>query len=108
MKYIGNAFSLAMIKNVPAVIKIDEISIEDAKRLLAPGDFVSAVGHESTADILTRLLGLDIKFNRINISLDKGDMLIVFQLLGRLPEGKILTEEEIKALPYKFFLVTVE
>lgn len=108
MKYIANAFSLAMISEVPAVIRIDEISLEEAKRLLSAGDFVSAVGHEATADVVSRLTGVDIKFNRINIKLDKGDQLIVFQLLGRLPEGKILSEEEIKSLPYKFFLVTVE
>lgn len=108
MKYVANAFSLAMLSAAPAVIRIDEISLDEAKRLVHAGGFISAVGHEATAEVLSKLLEADVKFNRINIKLEKGDQMIVFQLLGRLPEGKILSEEELKALPYKFFLVKVE
>ena len=41
------------------------------------------------------------------VKMKEGDMAIVFQLLQRLPEGKVLTEEEIKQLPSAWFMVIV-
>ena len=54
-----------------------------------------------------RLLGIEIEANRIPIKLSEGDVLIVFQLLERLPEGKVLSEEELKKLKYKFYKVEI-
>lgn len=106
--YIGNAFSLGMLESIPTKVKIEEISLEEVKSLLSTGDFISAVGHEATAHLLTSLLKIDISYNRIPIKLQKGDKLIVFQLLVRLEEGKILTEEDIiREIPFKFLLVEI-
>jgi hypothetical protein len=41
------------------------------------------------------------------VTLTPNVILIVFQLTGRLPEGKVLTEEELRQLQYKFFVVEV-
>lgn len=66
---------------------------------------VSAVGHPDTAAVISDLLGKEVPANRISISLEKGDVLYVAQLLGgRLPEG-------CKSLPegfqMKFYKVTI-
>jgi len=100
-----NAFSLSMIQKTPAAIGVWEVSLEQVKKLLSNG-FTSAVGHPSTAQLLTKLLGVNVPVNRVQVKLDDNTILVVFQLLARLPEGKILTEEELKQLPHKWFIVT--
>ncbi len=106
MVYLGNAFSLNMLNAPEVQLKISEISLQEAKNILS-GGFISAVGHQATADVLSKLLDIPVLFNRIEVKLQKGDVLIVFQLLKRLEEGKVLTEEEIKSLPYKIMKVEV-
>ena len=63
---------------------------------------LSAIGHESTALILSELLGETIECNRIQYKQEIGDLAICFKLNGRPPEGKILTKEEIEAIGYEF------
>jgi hypothetical protein len=106
MIYVSNAFSLSMLSSFPTYLRVREVSLEDVKKLLScESNFVSAVGHQATADLLTKLLNIQIPFNRVQISLNSNDILIVFQLQTRLEEGKILTEEELAKLQYKFLLV---
>jgi hypothetical protein len=110
--YLTNSFTLSMI--VPSlieqgvVIKASPISLEEAKALLQQG-FVSAVGHESTARVLGRLLGVEVPFNRAQIAIREGDIIVSFQFMVRLPEGKILGDDEVIALynegKIKFFRV---
>jgi len=87
-------------------LRVREVSVETVKELLA-GGFESAIGHESTAALLTKLLGVEVKADRRQITIDTNTVLVVFQLMSRLPEGKVLTEEELKQLQYKFFVVEV-
>ena len=103
--FVSNAFSLSMLTSFPANLRVREVSVEDVKRLLRENSFTSAVGHQATADVLTRLLGTQIPFNRVQIQLNEGDVLVVFQLLTRLEEGKVLTEQELSKLQFKFLLV---
>jgi len=82
-------------------------TIEEVKRLLS-GGFESAVGHDATADFLTRLLGIPVHMRRVALQLTPGDVLAVFQIMQRLPEGKLLTADELANVPYKFFIVHVQ
>ncbi len=45
--------------------------------------------------------------NRIAVLLDKGDTALIFVLAQRLPEGKVLTYEEISKLQYSFVIARV-
>jgi hypothetical protein len=83
------------------------ISLREAIEQLKQG-FVSAVGHEATASFLSQLTGITIPVNRIQIQMKSGDKAIVFQVLQRLPEGKVLTAEELKTIPYRLGLLTME
>jgi hypothetical protein len=65
-------------------------------------EILSAIGHNSTAQILTELLGIDVSVNRIQFEQQPGQIALVFKLNGRPPEGKILSQEEIEAIGYKF------
>ena len=80
------------------------ISLEEAERLLADG-FYSAVGHETSARFLTALLGREVEANRVQIEMEPGDWALVLRLKTRLPEGKVLTEEELGVVPYELGLL---
>lgn len=91
------------------------ISLEAAKHVvfealeptIGPDDgILSAVGHQSTSDILTELLETAIPVNRIQFAQEVGQGAIVFKLKGRAPEGVILSREEIEEIGYEFGLLT--
>jgi len=105
--YISNAFSLNMLESEEATINVKVVDTETVKQIISEEEVESAVGHESTAKVLSQLLGVEVKAERKEIKLKKGDKLVVFQLLQRLPEGAMLSEEELKQLQFKLFLVQV-
>jgi hypothetical protein len=95
--FLSNAFSLGMLPQEELTLRVRPIILEEVQDLLEKG-FISAVGHPSTAQLLTTLLGLPVEAQRVAIKMGRGDRLIVFQLGVRLEEGRILNEEEVKAL----------
>lgn len=94
------------ILTAPGKYDLKDISLEDAKALVADNDLDSAVGHASTAEIMTTLLGVDIPVNRQMFVQEAGQKALVFKLNGRPEEGKILSAEEIEQIGYKFQLLT--
>lgn len=104
---IANAFSLSMLPPTSKLhrLEVREVSLEEARKIIKYSTLESAVGHASTANVLTTLLGVEIPPRRVMIKLEKGTKLLVFQLFKRLPEGAVLSEEEVKQLPFKFYLV---
>ena len=90
----------------PGEYSFEKSSLEEVKKLLQKNDFVSAIGHQSTSEVLTELTGISIPVNRIQFSQKPGQTAIVFRLLGRIPEGKILSREEIEEIGYEFCTLT--
>jgi hypothetical protein len=78
----------------PVRLFVRLIDLERVKSLFELG-FESAVGHQSTAEILSNLLGIEVPTDRKAIKLQSGDILIVFQLGIRLAEGQVLSKEEV-------------
>lgn len=70
-------------------------------------EIVSAVGHEATAKLLSQLLSQEIKCERKSIFMKPGDIGLHFFPKQRIPEGKILNEEEIQKLNYWLVLSRV-
>jgi hypothetical protein len=98
--FLANAFSLSMLGAIPPAgltLRVRPLTLEEARNLLQEG-FESAVGHPSTAEVLSTLLGVEVPPNRVAVTLSPKDRVIVFQLRVRLEEGRILTMEEVKAL----------
>ena len=83
-----------------------KITVSEAKEILKEG-FISAIGHESTANLLTRLLGIEVPVNRVQVFLGPCDKAVSFVLKVRLPEGKVLTDEEIAQVPFYLMLTQV-
>jgi hypothetical protein len=68
--------------------------------------FISAIGHDSTADIMSTLLGTTVSVNRISITPKVGDKCLCFKLAQRAPEGVILNRQQIEELGYHWVLMT--
>lgn len=66
---------------------------------------VSAIGHESTAKIMSDILGIDVPVNRIAIEMEDEDYMIALKLKQRPPEGKVLSKEEIEEIGYEFKII---
>jgi len=90
----------------PITVKVIEVNVEGVKDILKDG-FTSAVGHEATSQVISTQLGIQVPTNRISVKMVPGDVLIVFQLLARLPEGKILSEDELRQMPAKWYVCFV-
>lgn len=88
---------------------LKDISIAEARYIFEDavqnGGIDSAIGHKSTADILSVILKHEIPVNRQVFSQEPGQVAIVFKLNGRPEEGKVLTKEEIEKIGYKFQLL---
>lgn len=86
---------------------LSELTLEQAQALTR-GEIISAVGHQSTADILTELLQVNVPMNRIQFAQQPGQKAVVFKLNGRAPEGTILTREQIEEIGYSFQLLEMQ
>lgn len=99
---LSNAFSLQMVNTNAELVRIN---IEPVSINSIPTDIISAIGHEDTASVLSTMLCMDIKCNRINITLDFETVLYVAQLIGgRLPEGSTTLPEGFE---FKFLKVSI-
>ena len=83
----------------------EPLTAQEARRLVADG-FVSAVGHQATAEVLSAALGVDIPMNRIAFTQQPGQQAIVLKLRSRPGEGVILTKEEVERIGYELALLT--
>ena len=90
--YLGNAFSLQMVSGDVTV----NIKTVDAAEV-ANTEFTYCIGHADTATVVSNLLGgKEVKCNRVNVTLEPGDILYVAQVMGgRLPEGATTLPEGI-------------
>lgn len=85
---------------------LEDVTLDRAKELVSTNELDSAVGHQSTAEIMTTLLGVEIPMNRQMFAQQPGQQALVFKLNGRPEEGKILSVEEIERIGYKFQLLS--
>lgn len=106
--YLTNAFSLSMLTKDYAKLIVREMTLQEVKHFLKNYGFISAIGHFSTAELLTSLLEMPVEMNRIQVKLEPSDVVIVFQLQTRLTEGQVLSKEELEKLQYKFYKVSVD
>lgn len=66
----------------------------------------SAVGHPSTAQILTTLLGVEVPVSRQLFAQQVGQQAVAFKLNGRPEPGKELNQEELEEIGFTFKLLT--
>lgn len=81
------------------------ISVNEVKTWVNRNGFQSAIGHESTARIISNLLEIDCPVNRILYKQKNDEIALIFKLNGRPEEGKILTIPEIEKIGYSWGLL---
>ena len=102
MKYVFN--TTIVVNN--GTYRLSDISVEKAREILADGNFVSAIGHESTAQIISTVLGIEVPMNRVNASFDNvGDLAVCFKLNSRPKEGSILSYEDLVEIGFSWKLL---
>ncbi|MEM2480890.1 MAG: DUF1874 domain-containing protein [Candidatus Hadarchaeales archaeon] len=81
---------------------LERIGEEEVRKGLKEG-FVSAIGHEATARLLSELFGVEVPVQRREVRLKIGDEGIHFCLKKRLSEGEVITsKEELAEIGYFF------
>lgn len=113
MLYILNACPnshltlIASTEDSPAEKNFRKLKEDEAIEYLTNMQFVSAVGYESTAKLLSKRLDTEIEANRIQApSSGEHDYLIcAFVPPRRLAVDEMYTEEEILKLALQFFLI---
>ena len=94
--FILNAFSLSMLQDslwMDGRLAVRRLADDEARKLLevcaeAKYRIVSGVGHADTARVFSGILGTEVPMNRVSVTFDGGDLLLVGQYSGpRLPEG---------------------
>lgn len=86
--------------------EIHTIDLQEARVLVSDTEIDSAVGHESTAAILTDLLGVEVALNRQLFAQKPGQKALVFKLNGRPPEGVVLSREQLEEIGFTFKVLT--
>lgn len=99
MKYVFN--TTIVVNN--GTYRLSDISVEKAREILADGNFVSAIGHESTANIISTVLGIEVPMNRVNDN--PGDLAVCFKLNSRPKEGSILSYEDLVEIGFSWKLL---
>lgn len=86
------------------LFSLDDITLTEARELVQENlnELDSAIGHQSTAEIMSSLLEVEIPVNRQVFRQQVEQKALVFKLNGRPEEGKVLTVDDIENIGYKF------
>lgn len=86
------------------LFSLDDITLTEARELVQENlnELDSAIGHQSTAEIMSSLLEVEIPVNRQVFQQQVEQKALVFKLNGRPEEGKVLTVDDIENIGYKF------
>jgi hypothetical protein len=93
-----NAVSMTMIPN-GGNISAEPISVEEVRKLVKSGvQIESYIGHAGTAQLVSQLLGIEVPTNRAMFVAKEPSEAIIVSITERLPEGKVLSREELEQL----------
>ncbi|MCG2726426.1 MAG: DUF1874 domain-containing protein [Elusimicrobia bacterium] len=104
-----SSFSFSMVNEYPIEILAQEVSRNRVKAMLKRKEVEPSIGHPSLAAVFSGVFGMKIESERVKIKLKKGEKALIAQLFraNRLPEGRILTIEDIKKIKIKFLLIEI-
>jgi hypothetical protein len=103
--YLTTTFSPMMLsERVSGYVR--EITLAQARDILQD-PFVSAVGHEVTAEVLSVLLDRQVEYNRVNLVLKSGDQVVCVIPKFRAEQAREFTKEEVKLAGVRCFQVLV-
>ena len=90
------------IVTADGLYNLETVSLEEARQMVR-GQIESFVGHQPTNDALTRLLGVEIPYNRGLFAHKVGQVALICRLEGgRISNGVQLSESELAQLGFSF------
>jgi hypothetical protein len=106
---IDEVEKMIYVLNAPVITNFGDyrftsIGPEEAKSILSAG-FISAIGHESTARVMSDIIGVEIPHNRITIRMESGDKAVALWLLNRPGEAEVYSREDLAAVPCELGLL---
>ena len=87
------------------LFRVTDLEVEEARQLIRDFGFVSAVGHEASAEVLSCILEADVPMNRIEYVQKVGQKAIALKLKIRAEEGRILTAAEMFQIGFSLQLL---
>ena len=81
-------------------------SVDNIQNHLDHAQWLSAVGHESTAQVMSTCLDREVEANRITVCPQPGDVFYCFKLDSRPPEGAILDLQTLESLGFSWVSMT--
>jgi hypothetical protein len=106
MLYVLNSFPNSLYPTTPGeAITSTCLSEKEARALLSTIDWTSAIGHLSTAELLSARLGVNVPVNRIQVPSGAEYIVCLFVSPRRLAEGERWTEEDILQFDINYILV---
>lgn len=103
MKYLANTFSPMMLGE----LEWAEVTPIELDELPPMSELTSVISHEVTAQILSALMGEEVPFNRVNLTLKLGDTLYCVIPNFRAQEAREFSYEEVSGAGYRCFQVRV-
>jgi hypothetical protein len=99
----------APIITADGVFHSTTLVLAEARMLVETHGFCSAIGHATTAALVSRLLQIECPMRRIDYVQLPGQRALVLRLARRLGEGQVLLSvEELEQVGYSFMLITRE
>jgi hypothetical protein len=106
MLYVLNSFPNSLYPTTPGeAITSTCLSEKEARILLSAVEWTSALGHLSTAELLSARLGVNVPVNRIQVPSGAEYIVCLFVSPRRLAEGERWTEEDILQFDINYILV---
>lgn len=106
MLFVLNSFPNSLYPTTPGgVITSICISEEEAHALLSAVEWTSAIGHLSTAELLSARLGVDLAVNRLQVPSGAEYLVCLFVSPRRLAEVERWSEEDILRFNINYILV---
>jgi hypothetical protein len=90
---------------VASIVRVTEISKDQAIATLEHQSFTSAIGHDATAQAFSTILNTKVDVNRIHANPQPFDKAISLKVNGRLAEGQVLTLNELNDIGYTLYLM---
>lgn len=91
------------------IYRVKTLTPKQAKAELETAtEIVSAVGHETSAEVMSEVLEVDVKMSRIEIRQEPGSAALCLRLKRRAAEGAILNKQDIQGVGFEWLLVEYE
>lgn len=85
--------------------RMTDLGVEKARRLVQRHGFVSAIGHDASARVLSDILQVSVPKKRIEYKQAVGQKAIALKLNVRPPEGEVLNRVEMHEVGFSLKLI---